>query len=106
MRILTVSALALLGVAALATGPAMARDDDRCPRVAREAWMPMEQVVSRVAAMGYTAEEIGRDDGCWEVEARDRNGVKVEFKLDPVSGALVTRHGVAANAPAAGQPPR
>ncbi|WP_159997421.1 PepSY domain-containing protein [Roseomonas sp. 18066] len=101
MRILTASALALLGLAAI---PAAAMADDRCPRVARDAWMPMEQVVSRVQQMGYTAEEISRDDGCWEVEARDRNGVKVEFKLDPVSGALVTRQG-APGAPA-GQAPR
>lgn len=92
MRRFALPALALLA-ATTAALPAMARDNDRCPRVARENWMPIDQVVSRVQQMGYTAEEIGRDDGCWEIEARDRNGVKVEFKLDPVSGALVTRQG-------------
>lgn len=100
MRILTLSTLALLGLAALPVA-AQADDDLRCPAVAREAWMPMDQVVSRVQQMGYVAEEISRDDGCWEVEARDRNGMKVSFKLDPTSGARVTRQGAAAPATAA-----
>jgi hypothetical protein len=53
--------------------------------------MSIEQVNSRAQSMGYTVEQIERDDGCWEIEGRDRNGLKVEFKLHPTTGELVTR---------------
>jgi hypothetical protein len=89
MRKTSAFIIALAACGALA-GPALA-DDNRCAFQPRERWMPIEQVNARAQAMGYTVREIESDDGCWEVKGVDRNGARIEIKLDPVSGEPVRR---------------
>lgn len=51
-------------------------------------WMPVDQVVQKLKDAGYTQiSEIGADDGRWEGEGV-KNGQKMEFELDPKTGAI------------------
>ncbi|MDN2568121.1 PepSY domain-containing protein [Aquibium sp. A9E412] len=88
-KIIAATAIATLGLTA---APALASDDDyRCDTPADATWMPIEEVAAKTQAMGYTLREVERDDGCYEIEATDANGMKVEFKMHPVSGEVVRR---------------
>ncbi|MFC3124992.1 PepSY domain-containing protein [Pseudoroseomonas globiformis] len=93
MRLTAIATVIALAAAAgsVATAGAARADDLRCAPVERSQWMGIEQVISRAQQLGYTTEEVERDDGCWEVKARDRNGLRVKFKMHPTTGELVTR---------------
>jgi len=46
-------------------------------------------VRDKVVGLGYEVWRVQRDDGCYEIEARDAKGAYVELNLDPVSGELI-----------------
>jgi hypothetical protein len=69
-------------------GTALA-DSVRCPSVAAQQWMPIEKVIERAEALGYSVHETKRSKGCWKVEGYDRNGAEIEIRFDPVSGDVV-----------------
>lgn len=49
------------------------------------------EIQSRLSAAGYT--DIGEtkfDDGLWEAKARDANGKKVEVKVEPKEGKVIS----------------
>jgi len=74
---------------AAAAPPAMADDD--CPRQAGQ-WLTPTQVTDMLVAQGYQGiRKIERDDGCYEVKARDGQGRRVELKIEPVSGRILDR---------------
>ena len=51
-------------------------------------WMPAEQVRLNLMDRGYTTiTELEADDGHWEGEGV-KNGVKMEFHVDPRTGAI------------------
>jgi predicted aspartyl protease len=51
-------------------------------------WMTREQVMKKLEAAGYTSiTELEADDGHWEGEGV-KNGMAMEFHVDPHSGAL------------------
>jgi len=55
-------------------------------------WMPLEEVVGKLKAAGYTAiHQIEADDGRWEGEGM-KNGTRMEFSADPRTGAILTEH--------------
>lgn len=86
-KILTISTLAL-GLAA--TVPLFAGDrDPDCRDVAPEARMGIEAAIARANELGYKPTAIETDDGCYEIEARDRDGRKVEVYLHPASGEVL-----------------
>ena len=78
-------ALAAIGLAT----PALADDDVRCTTEPRSAWMSVEQAMAASAKAGYDAYEIEADDGCYEIDARNKAGQKVDIHLHPVTGAIV-----------------
>jgi hypothetical protein len=83
---LTVFALWLgVGTAALATGQQGTRTD-----VPREQWRPIDEIIERLSGMGYEVRGIEGDEGVYEVEAVDPNGVWVKAYVDPVSGELLS----------------
>jgi uncharacterized membrane protein YkoI len=50
-----------------------------------------DEVRARVALVGYTdVRDLERDDGYWNVEVRDGNGVERELRVHPFSGAIVS----------------
>lgn len=51
-------------------------------------WMPADQVRQKLMDAGYTSiTELEADDGHWEGEGL-KNGVKMEFHVDPKTGAI------------------
>lgn len=81
----TLSALTL--VAILPAGAALADDDD-CS-VPRSQWQPREAVMQTAEDNGWTVREFDIDDGCYEIEGRDREGREIEVKLDPATLRII-----------------
>lgn len=51
-------------------------------------WIPADQVRQRLMEAGYSSvTELEADDGHWEGEGV-KNGVKMEFHVDPKTGAI------------------
>jgi hypothetical protein len=82
---IAVIAAILLGT--LATGLALADDDD-C-RVPMAQWQPREAVEQMAKARGWTLSRIKIDDGCYEIRGQDENGLAIEAKVDPASLAVI-----------------
>jgi hypothetical protein len=67
---------------------AFAYDDNRL-NVPREQWLSPQALTDKLAAQGYKVIEIESDDGAYEVEMLDKNGVKVETHVHPATGELL-----------------
>lgn len=82
MKLGTLAPLALF-LALGFSGPAMAKED----RPGAD-WIPAEQVKQKLMDAGYSSiTELEADDGHWEGEGV-KNGVKMEFHVDPRTGAV------------------
>lgn len=76
--------LAVLAVAGLlATSVATAQTSPAQPE------LTLSQIESRLSGRGYQIREIERDDGRYEVKARDPQGRCVELYLDRSSGEIL-----------------
>ena len=87
---ITKSRAILAGLAAaglLATSAAYAQTSPAQPE------LTLSQVESRLSAQGYRVYEIERDDGRYEVKARDAQGRCVELDLDRRTGEILYSHG-------------
>jgi hypothetical protein len=52
-------------------------------------WMKSDQVIEKLAALGYTNfSKVEADDGHWELEA-DLKGVRYDLRVDPKSGEVI-----------------
>jgi hypothetical protein len=74
-------------VALIPAGAALASDDDCF--VPREQWQSREAVMKLAQDNGWTIREFKVDDGCYEIEGRDREGRKIEVELDPGTLAVI-----------------
>lgn len=82
-RLLLVTATASLTFAAAA----QAGDDQRrCGNVPVADWMSEQDLRTKVTAMGIEVREISIDDGCYEVEGRNRDGRWIEIGFNPQTG--------------------
>lgn len=82
-------ALSAAGFLATASLPALASSDDvSCGNVSGQQ-MSVQNIAAKVSGMGYDVRKVERDDGCYEVYATDKNGARVELKLNPVTGEIV-----------------
>lgn len=78
----TIATIALLISMGL-VGPAFAKKDRPGPD-----WIPADQVTQKLKDAGYSSiTELEADDGHWEGEGV-KNGVKMEFHVDPKTGAI------------------
>ncbi len=70
---------------------AHADDDDRrrCGNVPIADWMSEADLRGKIAPVGLEIREIDIDDGCYEVEARNKDGRKVEIHFHPQTGEQV-----------------
>jgi len=76
--------LAAVAVAALLAGaPAHAGHKDLCNAGPRDQWRPMAELEQQLNGQGWRIEKIEVDDGCYEVEALDKDGWKVEAYFHP-----------------------
>jgi len=92
----------ILATAAIASITAMSgfasaahADDDRhrCGNVPIADWMSEADLRNRIAPLGLEIRDIDIDDGCYEVEARNKDGQKVEIKFHPQTGDQVAVDG-------------
>lgn len=82
MKFGTLAPLALALALGLAV-PAWAKEDKP-----GAAWIPAEQVKQKLMEAGYSSiTELEADEEHWEGEGR-KNGVKMEFHVDPTTGAI------------------
>ena len=81
----TLNAFAL--IALLPAGAALA-DDDEC-HAPRDQWQPREAAMQLAEQNGWTVRDFEIDDGCYEIEGRDRDGREIEVKLDPATLLIV-----------------
>ncbi len=72
--------------------PAFASDDEvRCPDLAADEWLPLSEIETQLANMGYQVREIERERNCYEVEGTDANGATFEAYVNPKTGEIVPR---------------
>lgn len=79
-------AAALLSTATL---PALADNDNRCGTIPRTEWIGVEDIARKATELGYQVSGVDEEDGCWEVEGRDRDGRRVDVYFQPVTGEVV-----------------
>lgn len=68
---------------------AMADGDRICGNIPLEQWLSPGAIKDKATALGFTVRKVDIDDGCYEVDTTDKNGTKVELRLNPATGALV-----------------
>ena len=81
--------LAAMLVAVVAVPAAQAADDPRCGNVPIDRWISEQQIRERAGKLGFEVREVEIDDGCYEVEARDRDGRLLEVRFHPQTGEQV-----------------
>lgn len=77
----TLTAFAL--VCLIPAGAAMADDDDCFVPSAQ--WQSRDAVALMAEENGWTVSKIEVDDGCYEIEGRDRDGRWIEVDVDPAT---------------------
>ena len=82
--------LAALAFVLLVTAAAPGRADDRCA-VPLADWQPREALAMRLDQLGWTAQKIRVDDGCYKVIAVDRDGKTVKGRFDPATLERIER---------------
>jgi hypothetical protein len=81
-------ASSLAAMIAMGSAPAFADDDDDCKTPMAE-WQPREKLREKLEADGWKVTRIKTDDGCYEVDAIDREGKSVEALFEPKSLNLI-----------------
>ena len=74
---------------AATTSPTLASSDDPVCRVVSGQQMSIQEITAKASSLGYEVRAVERDDGCYEVEATDVNGLNVEFHMHPVTGEII-----------------
>lgn len=79
-----------LAVGSLAVTAVQAQDPQAGAALEAGARLTIGQVVERLTAQGYRdIDEIERDGGAWEVDARTSAGERVKLRVDAHSGAIL-----------------
>mgnify|MGYP006283915053 CR=1 FL=1 len=100
MRTLLIAGgVGLMALAGVSAWPVLASDDARTTgddddavaarSVPADEWMPASAVARKLEDQGYTVREIERDDGAYEVEVTDADGMRMEAYLDPRTGEVL-----------------
>lgn len=87
MKKTTLFAAAVLAVAIAV--PTLSYADQNRLNVPRDQWLSVSEITDKLTGQGYKVLEIETDDGAYEVEMLDKNGVKVETHVHPVTGELL-----------------
>ena len=83
--------LASAALAALTFATTAQADDDRrrCGNVPVADWMSESDLRNRIGNLGLDVREIDIDDGCYEVEARNKDGREIEIHFHPQTAEQV-----------------
>ena len=82
-KIVILSALAF----GAATLPVLA-EDDRCTGPVAE-WRSEADLTADLTAKGWTISQIKKEDGCYEVYGKDKDGAKQEVFINPKTFEIV-----------------
>jgi hypothetical protein len=52
-------------------------------------WLTPDQIAQKLSEKGYKVTEIESDDGAYEVDMIDKNGVRIESHVHPATGELL-----------------
>ena len=80
------AAVVLLGIAT----PALADHHGARLNIPAERWLSAPEVIQKLKAQGYTVTKIEADDGVYEFDATDANGVRIEGHANPETGQVLT----------------
>ncbi|HEU0278110.1 MAG TPA: PepSY domain-containing protein [Rhodanobacteraceae bacterium] len=72
-----------------------------CTSEPQSKWLSTAAVQQQYQKQGYTVRRVKAGGTCYEVYAVDKAGAKVEFFVNPATGALVQQAGKPAAKPAA-----
>ncbi|WP_041320232.1 PepSY domain-containing protein [Hyphomicrobium denitrificans] len=87
-KALTLSTLAAL---LFVTGSALADDHHKNRlNIPVEKWLSTSDVTQKLTAQGYNVTKIEADDGVYEFDALDANGVRIEGHANPATGEVLT----------------
>ncbi len=92
MRKTTLLAAVALSLAVAAPTAAFAIDDwikGNRLNVPADQWLSPSAVAEKLSQQGYKVLEIEADDGAYEVDMLDKNGVKVETHVHPATAELL-----------------
>lgn len=94
MRKTSLLAAVALTLAFAAPTAAFAIDDMFKSRlnVPADQWLSPSAVAEKLSQQGYKVLEIEADDGAYEVEMLDKNGVKVDTHVHPATAELLPGH--------------
>ncbi|MBA2125437.1 PepSY domain-containing protein [Hyphomicrobium methylovorum] len=85
-KVLSLSALVVM--MGLAT-PAFADNDGRRLNVPADQWLSVSEVIQKLSAQGYKVTKIEADDGAYEFDATNADGVRVEGHAHPATGQVL-----------------
>jgi hypothetical protein len=86
-KALTLSTFAALLFVA---GPALAGDHHKNRlNVPAAQWLSASDVIQKLTAQGYKVTKIEADDGAYEFDALDANGVRIEGYAHPATGEVL-----------------
>ncbi len=60
-----------------------------CTSAPESQWLPLEVLMAKVEAQGYTVQKGKIKAACGEIYALDKNGARTELFVDPSSGQIV-----------------
>ncbi len=66
--------------------PASASDRLNVPA---DQWLSPSQLTEKLTAQGYKVHKIETDDGTYEVDLTDKNGVAIEANVHPATGEIL-----------------
>lgn len=96
MKSIALAAVAIASITVLGGFATAAHADDdrrRCGNVPIADWMSEADLRNKIAPLDLEIRNIDIDDGCYEVEARNKDGRKMEIKFHPQSGEQVAVDG-------------
>jgi Peptidase propeptide and YPEB domain. len=77
---------AILGVAIAVSAPVWVAQAQEAP--AQQ--LNIKQIIAKLESAGYTnIHDVEKDDGVWEVDAKNSAGQRVELIVDPVTGEVL-----------------
>lgn len=83
---MTRSLTILTFLAVLPSGAALADDDCVVPLAD---WQPRSAVVQMAEENDWSVRRIKIDDGCYEIKGTDRDGRRIEVKVDPATLRMI-----------------
>ncbi len=88
MRKLTAfaAAVGIVATASLAQAGSLGRP---CTNASQDKWLTIEDLQTKVEALGYTVRNAKLKNACGEFYATDKGGARVELFVDPTNGAIV-----------------